>query len=237
VGALLGRLFALHRHLGLKAFDVPEDGCGSQHASVALEAQEAVPCGNVAVDLDLVPSLGMADVIDRDVVMLAPEERHGSKFLALAEHVQCRGAPLSFRNHPMLDPNVLAAVRIGPSRNVARREDSRRARFQKGVYRDAAVKGQSRGFGERGPRPNAIGPQDWAGWDKERGLYFAARWDEAYQPLLSMHDVNEQPLLGALVSGQFGKGRHTHTSLVLHHQLDKLVPGAFQLMANLVQPA
>lgn len=85
--------------------------------------------------------------------------------------------------------------------------------------------------------PNAIGPQDWAGWDKERGLYFAARWDEAYQPLLSVHDVNEQPLLGALVSGQFGKGRHTHTSLVLHHQLDKLVPGAFRLMANLVQPA
>ena len=85
--------------------------------------------------------------------------------------------------------------------------------------------------------PNAIDPQDWSGWDKERGLYFAARWDEAYQPLLSMHDVNEQPLLGALVSGQFGKGRHTHTSLVLHHQLDKLVPSAFRLMANLVQPA
>ena len=85
--------------------------------------------------------------------------------------------------------------------------------------------------------PNAIGPQDWSGWDKERGLYFAARWDDAYQPLVSMHDVNEQPLLGAIVSAPVGKGRHTHTSLVLHHQLDKLVPGAFRLMANLVQPA
>lgn len=85
--------------------------------------------------------------------------------------------------------------------------------------------------------PNAIGPQDWSGWDKERGLYFAARWDEAYEALLSMHDVNEQPLTGALVSAAIGKGRHTHTSLVLHHQLDKLVPGAFRLMANLVQPA
>ena len=52
-----------------------------------------------------------------------------------------------------------------------------------------------------------------------------------------MHDVNEQPLMGALVSAAIGKGRHTHTSLVLHHQLDKLVPGAFRLMANLVQPA
>ena len=85
--------------------------------------------------------------------------------------------------------------------------------------------------------PNVIGPQDWSGWNKERGLYFAARWDEAYQPLLAMHDANEQPLMGALVSAAIGKGRHTHTSLVLHHQMDKLVPGAFRLMANLVQPA
>jgi LmbE family N-acetylglucosaminyl deacetylase len=85
--------------------------------------------------------------------------------------------------------------------------------------------------------PNAIGPSDWDGWDKERGLYFAARWDPAYQALLSMHDVNEQPLTGALVSAPVGKGRHTHTSLVLHHQLDRLVPGAFRLVANLVQPA
>lgn len=85
--------------------------------------------------------------------------------------------------------------------------------------------------------PNIIAPQDWSGWNKERGLYFAARWDEAYQPLLAMHDANEQPLMGALVSAAIGKGRHTHTSLVLHHQLDKLIPGAFRLMANLAQPA
>ncbi|MDQ0132282.1 LmbE family N-acetylglucosaminyl deacetylase [Neorhizobium galegae] len=85
--------------------------------------------------------------------------------------------------------------------------------------------------------PNTIGPEDWQGWDKERGLYFVSRWDDAYEPLLAMHDANEQPLKGALISGAIGKGRHTHTSLVLHHQLDKLVPGAFRLMANLVQPA
>lgn len=85
--------------------------------------------------------------------------------------------------------------------------------------------------------PNTIGPADWAGWDKERGLYFAAEWDGAYEPLLAMSDAGEAPLRGALISGKIGKGRHTHTSLVLHHQLDKLVPGAFRLMANLVQPA
>ncbi|MBP1843114.1 LmbE family N-acetylglucosaminyl deacetylase [Rhizobium petrolearium] len=85
--------------------------------------------------------------------------------------------------------------------------------------------------------PNVIGPEDWQDWDKERGLYFVSRWDDIYEPLLAMHDANEQPLKGALISGAIGRGRHTHTSLVLHHQLDKLVPGAFRLMANLVQPA
>ncbi len=85
--------------------------------------------------------------------------------------------------------------------------------------------------------PNAIGPDDWAGWDKERGLYFASQWDEVYEPLLAMNDPGELPLLGALLSGGIGRGRHTHTALVLHHQLDKLVPGAFRILANLVQKA
>jgi hypothetical protein len=86
-------------------------------------------------------------------------------------------------------------------------------------------------------RPNAIGPEDWAGWDKERGLYFAAEWDPAYVPLLALSDPGERPLDGALLSGPIGSGRHTHVSLALHHQLDRLVPGAFRLLANLVQPA
>ncbi len=85
--------------------------------------------------------------------------------------------------------------------------------------------------------PNLIDQREFAGWDKDRGLYFASEWDTAYQPLLAMSDAEEAPLNGSLLSAQIGKGRHTHTSLTLHHQLDKLVPGAFRLLANLVQPA
>lgn len=85
--------------------------------------------------------------------------------------------------------------------------------------------------------PNRIGPDDWGGWDKERGLYFASRWSEAYSPLVAMSDRGEKPLSGGLISGRIGNGRHTHVSLALHHQLDKLVPGAFRILANLVQPA
>ena len=85
--------------------------------------------------------------------------------------------------------------------------------------------------------PNRIEAGDWEGWDKERGLYFAAEYDAAYEELLSMNDAGEQPLKGALISARIGRGRHTHVALVLHHQLDRLVPGAFRLLANLVQPA
>ncbi|UVF19317.1 PIG-L family deacetylase [Microvirga terrae] len=85
--------------------------------------------------------------------------------------------------------------------------------------------------------PNRIGLEDWQGWDKERGLYFAAHYDPAYERLLSLHDPGEEPLTGSLISAPVGRGRHTHVALVLHHQLDRLVPGAFRLLANLVQPA
>ena len=82
--------------------------------------------------------------------------------------------------------------------------------------------------------PNHIGPADWQGWHKERGLYFAKAWDEAYTPLLSMGDPDEAPHQGALLCAQIGRGRHIHTSLILHHQMNQLVPGGFRLMANLL---
>ncbi len=82
--------------------------------------------------------------------------------------------------------------------------------------------------------PNRITDEDWKGWHKERGLYFAKSWDEAYEPLLSMADPDEAAHEGALLSARIGKGRHTHVALILHHQMEKLVPGAFRLMANLV---
>ncbi|MEL6680532.1 MAG: PIG-L family deacetylase, partial [Pseudomonadota bacterium] len=85
--------------------------------------------------------------------------------------------------------------------------------------------------------PNRIGPEDWAGWHKERGLYFAMDWDPTYEPLLSMADASEAPLTGALLTARIGAGRHTHCALTLHHQMTRLVPGAFRLMANLLAPA
>jgi len=84
--------------------------------------------------------------------------------------------------------------------------------------------------------PNPIGPDDWAGWHKERGLYFAKSWDPAYTALLEMADPDEAPHQGALLSADIGAGRHTHCALILHHQMEKLTPGAFRLMANMLTP-
>ena len=81
--------------------------------------------------------------------------------------------------------------------------------------------------------PNKISTKDWAGWVKERGLYFAKTWDPAYQPLLQMADPDEAPHQGALLSAPIGAGQHHHCALVLHLQLEAMVPGAFRLMANL----
>jgi hypothetical protein len=83
-------------------------------------------------------------------------------------------------------------------------------------------------------QPNRIGEADWADWDKERGLYFAKDWDAAYTPLIAMNDAGETPLKGALLAADVGRGRHVHTALILHHQMGKLTPGAFRLMANLL---
>ncbi|MDE0307153.1 MAG: PIG-L family deacetylase [Albidovulum sp.] len=82
--------------------------------------------------------------------------------------------------------------------------------------------------------PNPIGLEDWKGWHKERGMYFAKSWDEAYRPLVEMADNGEEPHRGAMLSADIGRGRHAHISLTLHHQMENLVPGAFRLMANLI---
>lgn len=49
-----------------------------------------------------------------------------------------------------------------------------------------------------------------------------------------MADPDEAPLKGALLAGDFGAGRHIYTSLILHHQMEHLVPGSFRLMANMI---
>lgn len=82
--------------------------------------------------------------------------------------------------------------------------------------------------------PNRIGPDDWAGWVQERGLYFAHSWDSAYHPVLAMHDPGEAPLQGSLLIAPLGKGTYVYTGLSFFRELPAGVPGAFRLFLNLL---
>jgi LmbE family N-acetylglucosaminyl deacetylase len=82
--------------------------------------------------------------------------------------------------------------------------------------------------------PNKLGPQDFAGWVQERGLYFADAWDPSYEPLFSAHDPGEEPLLGSTLLARHGEGVFVYTGLSFFRQLPAGVPGAYRLLANLL---
>ncbi len=86
--------------------------------------------------------------------------------------------------------------------------------------------------------PNRIGPEDWAGWVQERGLYFLAPdGDPGYVDLLASEDpfpYNAGEKRGILVEARHGEGRWLYLGLGLWRQLPAGTPGAYRLLANLL---
>ena len=82
--------------------------------------------------------------------------------------------------------------------------------------------------------PNKITERDFDGWVQERGLYFASKWDEKYEPVLSSHDTNESDKKGGLLFARYGKGVYIFTGYSWFRQLPAGVPGAFRLFVNLI---
>ena len=82
--------------------------------------------------------------------------------------------------------------------------------------------------------PNQIKPSDYDGWVQERGLYFASKWDEHYQPLWEAHDPGEKPSQGVTLWTRYGKGVYVFTPMSWFRQLPAGVPGAHRLFANIV---
>ena len=77
-----------------------------------------------------IPSFRVADVVDREVVVLAPKEGDRIEGLLRPQDIECRDLTLTFRDHPVFDPDAIAGMRIGPARDVARGEDAGRAGFE-----------------------------------------------------------------------------------------------------------
>jgi LmbE family N-acetylglucosaminyl deacetylase len=85
--------------------------------------------------------------------------------------------------------------------------------------------------------PNRIGPDAWAHWVQERGTYFLGQRAPQYTDLIEMTDPfpnNPGPKRGALVEARLGQGRWLYIGLVLWRELPAGVPGAYQLLANLL---
>jgi len=83
--------------------------------------------------------------------------------------------------------------------------------------------------------PNTITQKDLEGWVQERGLYFAARWDEKYTPVLSSHDTGEPDRKGGLLYARYGDGVFIYTGYSWFRQLPAGVPGAFRFFVNLIE--
>jgi hypothetical protein len=85
--------------------------------------------------------------------------------------------------------------------------------------------------------PNRLGPETWANWVQERGLYFLGDRDPQYKDLVRLADpfpFNPGEKTGALVEATVGKGRWIYLGLGLWRQLPAGTAGAYRLMANLI---
>jgi len=84
--------------------------------------------------------------------------------------------------------------------------------------------------------PNKLTPADFAtGWVQEQGLYYPSAWDSHYQPVIASHDPGETDKASAILVAPYGKGRYIYTGLSLFRELPAGVPGAFRILANLVE--
>src|SRR4051794_10050920 len=130
---------AFHRPFLLEAVDVAVDRRDREHLAVEAIAHHAIPRLDVTLDLECVPLLGMTDIVDRKVVMLAPEERDVGETFAPPQDIARNGLALELSSDPVFDPERFPTVRIRPSRDIAGGIDSRRAGLQVCVHDHAAV--------------------------------------------------------------------------------------------------
>ena len=83
-------------------------------------------------------------------------------------------------------------------------------------------------------KPNKISQEDFEGWVQERGLYFADKWDKAFQPILKGNDKGENETQGALLYAKYGNGVFIYSGLSFFRQLPAGVPGAYRLFVNMI---
>src|SRR3954468_5716904 len=101
-------LVALHSKFRFQAVEIPIDRGNREHAVTALVCHRTILRLKRTVYFNGIPILRMADIVNGDVIMLAPEKRHRIKTLTPAEHVSRRHLALALRHDPMFNADTLA---------------------------------------------------------------------------------------------------------------------------------
>ena len=210
----------------LRAREVAIDRGESHDAAVMAVFDETVPPLDAAIDPDLIPFLGMTDIIDRNVVVLAPEERYGVEAFALPEHIARCSLALPFGNDPVLDPDVCTTAGIGPARDVAGREDASRRGFENCIDRDAAVSRKSRLLGQRQARPDADTKDDHVGFDRPAALQYRPLAVHLRHSVLQMEDDATLFMQRTHEVAHLGPQDALHRPLLRGNDMNLEIPGA-----------
>lgn len=82
--------------------------------------------------------------------------------------------------------------------------------------------------------PNKITEADFENWVQERSIYHAESTDTHYEFPIGFSDPDEGQQTGAIAATKYGKGQFIYTGIVFFRELPAGVPGAWRLMANVL---
>src|SRR5262249_24326372 len=105
-------------------------------------------------DVSPTRSTAVADIMNVQIEMIAPEEWRRRERLACAENVARGCLTLTLRHYPVLD-TYAARARIWPAGDIAGGKNSRHVRLQIFVDQKSVIRRNPRLFRERGVWPNA----------------------------------------------------------------------------------
>ena len=100
-----GSDLVFHRQFRFETLPVAKDARHRKNPITHPVPHAHVVLLEAAVDLDGLPALGMADVVDGDVVVLAPEEGHVGEVRTLTDDRAGHRLALPLSQHPVLDPH------------------------------------------------------------------------------------------------------------------------------------
>jgi hypothetical protein len=120
-------------------FEIPVNQRDRQFPAPVPIRDRAVSRIKLSIDFGSIPSFGMADISETEIVLLGPEERDSLETFPSTQHIARGSLPLALRDNPVFDTNPLPSESVRPTGDVAGRKYSGNTRFQVLIHRDATI--------------------------------------------------------------------------------------------------